>query len=129
MADQGARVDPGDDGHAGGGEKILRSFVRAPVARQGRELADDLTFDERLERFVVSFVRAIIADLRVSQDHDLAGIGRIGEDFLISGNGGIEDDFTRPLDGRTITVALEDGAVFQGEDCGVQVDWIPPGRG
>ena len=60
--------------------------------------------------------------LRVGQYHDLSGIRGIREDFLISGDGGVEDDFARPLHGRTKTLALEDRAVFQGEDCWIQLD-------
>ena len=54
--------------------------------------------------FVVGFVRAVVADLRIGQHHDLPGIGRIGEDFLVAGDRGIEDDFARAFDGRTKTL-------------------------
>jgi hypothetical protein len=52
----------------------------------------------------------------------LTGIGRVSEDLLIAGESGIENDFAGALYGRTKTLALEDGAVFQGEDCGVRQD-------
>ena len=83
----------------------------------------------RLGGFVVAFIRAVVADLRIGENHDLAGIGRIGEDFLIARDGGIENHLTRPLDGRTKTTALEDRAVFQGEDCWVQLGLILQIRG
>ena len=35
----------------------------------------------------------------------------------------------RSFDGRTKTTALEDRAVFQGEDCWVQLGRLPPGFG
>jgi hypothetical protein len=53
----------------------------------------------------------------VGEDHDLAGIARIGENLLIAGEGGVENKFTRALGGRTKAPALEDASVFQGEDC------------
>ena len=66
---------------------------------------------------VVFGVGAVVADLRVGQDDDLAGIGRIGEYFLIAGERRIEDDFAGAFRGRTKTPAFEDGSVFQGQDC------------
>ena len=75
----------------------------------------------RLGGFVVALIRAVVSDLRVGENHDLAGIRRIGEDFLIARDGGIEDHLARSFDGRTKTTALEDRTVFQGEDCWVQL--------
>jgi hypothetical protein len=40
------------------------------------------------------------SDVRVGQRDDLTAIGRIGEDFLVAGQAGIEDDLTRSLTGR-----------------------------
>ena len=99
----------------------LRGFVGAPVARERRELAHHQAFDVRLGGFVVALIRAVVADLRIGEDDDLAGVGGVGEDFLIAGDGGIEDHFAGAFDGRTKTTALEDRAVFQGEDCWVQL--------
>jgi hypothetical protein len=65
--------------------------------------------------------------LGVGQNDNLAGIGRVGEDFLVSGESGIEDNFPAPLCGRTKTPALEDVPVFQGEDCSVQLRLFLPG--
>jgi hypothetical protein len=50
----------------------------------------------------------------------LAGVGRIGENFLIAGHGRIENDLSGSLGGRTKTPAFEDRAVFQGQDRSVQ---------
>ena len=102
--------------------KSLRRLIRAPVAGERRKLAHHQSFDVRPRRFVVGLVGAVVADLRIGENDDLAGIRRIGEDFLIAGDGGIENDFAGPFDGRTKTPALEDRAVFQGENCGVQLD-------
>ena len=67
--------------------------------------------------FIVAIIRPVVAYLRIGEHYDLARIRRIREDFLIARDGGIEYHLTRPLDGRTKTTALEDRAVFQGEDC------------
>ena len=79
--------------------------------------------------FVIAFCGSVVADSGVGEDHDLAGIGRIGENFPIAGEGGVENNLTRPLGGRTKAPALEDASVFQGEDCRVQFrlvlrEWI-----
>jgi hypothetical protein len=55
--------------------------------------------------------------LRIGQDHDLPGIRGVGEDFLISRESGIKDNFAASLGGRTKTPALEDVPVLQGEYC------------
>ena len=105
-----------------GGEELVRLAIGAPVAGHGRELAHDQTFDIGLDRFVILGAGAVVADLGVGEDDDLAGIGRIGEDFLVAGDGCVEDNFTGALGGRTKTPAFEDGAILQGQDCGFQYD-------
>src|SRR5277367_6828663 len=115
MTNQSPGVDSGDDGDATGYQELLCCLVRAPIARKRRKLAHHQTFDIRLGGFAVRCVRAIVTDLRVGEDYDLAGVGRVREHFLITGDRGIENDFTRTFDRRTKTVSLEDCTVFQGE--------------
>ncbi len=121
MADQCSRIDAGDHRDAVTGQKFLGGLVGAPVARKRREFADDQSFDERLHRFVIEIVGAIVANLGIGEDDNLAGIRRIGENLLVAGEAGVENNFPRVFDGRTKTTALEDRAVFQGEDCCAQV--------
>src|ERR1039457_6397101 len=114
---------------AGVGEERIGLGVGAPVARDGGEFADDQAFDVGAIGFVIAFGGSVVADLGVGEDYDLAGIGRTGEYFLIAGEGGVENNFTRALGGRTKAPALEDASVFQGEDCRVQFrlvlrEWI-----
>ena len=130
MAHQRARVEIGDHRDAGcWPRKRVGLLVGAPVAGDGGKLAHHQAFDVGARRFVIVAAGSVVADLRVGEDDDLAGIGRIGEYFLIAGEGGIEDDFAGPLGGRTKTPALEDGAVFQGEDCRVQFRLFLRGSG
>ena len=129
MADQGARVQVGDHRDAGLLEEAVGLVVGAPVAGDGGKLAHHQAFDIRPDRFVVFRAGAVVADLRIGEDHDLAGIGGVGEYFLVSGERGVEDDLAGPLGGRTKTPALEDRAVFQGEDCRVQFRLFLPGSG
>jgi hypothetical protein len=59
--------------------------IGAPVAGDGGEFADDEAFDVGLGRIRYRGAGSVVADLGVGEDDDLAGIGRIGEDFLIAG--------------------------------------------
>jgi hypothetical protein len=129
MAHQRARVQIRNDGHAARVQEFAGHRIGAPVAGQGRELSDHQPFDVRAQAFVIVAAGPIVADLRVGQDDDLAGVRRICEYFLIAGERGIEDDFAGALGGRTKTPALEDRSVFQGEDCSTQVRLFLPGSG
>ena len=118
-----------DDGHAGAGEEGVGRGIAAPIAGDGGKLADHEAFNVRTVGLVVGGAGSVIADLRIGQDHDLAGVGGVGEDFLISREGGVEDNFARSLGGRTKTPAFEDAAVFQGEYCCGQFRLFLRGRG
>jgi hypothetical protein len=91
-------------------------FLGSPVAGHRRELAHHQALDVRAGSLIVLRVGAVVADVRVSEDDDLAGVGRIGEDFLVTGDGRVENDLAGSLHSRTKTGALEDRSVFQGED-------------
>src|SRR5262249_10099849 len=120
MEDKRPGVDTGDHGYAALGHELIYSLCRTPIACERRELAHHEAFYVRLHGFVVDVRGAVIADLRVRQDDDLAGIRRVGEYFLVAGERGVEDDFAGSFYGRTKTSPLKDRAVFQGENCGVQ---------
>ncbi|CAH0318007.1 hypothetical protein SRABI106_04262 [Rahnella aquatilis] len=65
--------------------------------------------------FFISGIGADITDMGISESDNLAGIGRISEDFLITGHRRIEDHFPhcRPFcpDGPTVEL----GSVFQNQ--------------
>ena len=44
----------------------------------------------RVCRLLIIAVGTHIADMRKGEEHDLPGIGGIGEDFLVAGHGGVE---------------------------------------
>ena len=54
-----------------------------------------------------------IADVRIGERDDLAGVGGIGEDFLVSGQRGIENDFASGVALGSDGLAAEDGTVRQ----------------
>jgi hypothetical protein len=55
-------------------EEAVGVLIGAPVGSERREFADDEAFNERLDRLIVVLVRSVIADLRVSENDDLARV-------------------------------------------------------
>jgi len=53
--------------------------------------------------------------MRVGQTNDLARITRVGENFLITGEAGIENDFAAAARDRAGSAAVKDAPVFQSE--------------
>ena len=125
MAHEAAGVDAAPDRNAMFCEKSIGGLIGTPIALYWRELAGDEPFDVRPDRLAVIASRAVVADLGVCKNDDLSGIGWIGEDFLITGEGSIKDDLARTFNGRAKRAALEDRTVFQGEDRCAQPDGPP----
>jgi hypothetical protein len=67
--------------------------------------------------------------VRISQTHDLPGIAGVGENFLISGKAGIENDFAAAARDRACRAAVKDAPVFQREYRGSVLNfgqWVLP---
>ncbi|MCY1546481.1 hypothetical protein D9M68_824790 [compost metagenome] len=60
-------------------------------------------------------VHSGVADVRVRERDDLLAIARIGEDFLVTGERGVEHHFARSLAGSTDGNACKDRAVGERE--------------
>jgi hypothetical protein len=105
----------------------LRGFAGAPVRSDLRELADNQRFDIRASGLFVIEIRADIADVGIGQANDLARIAGIGENFLVTGEAGIENDFAAAARDRAGRAAVKYAPVFEREDCGSMLDfrqWI-----
>src|SRR5207247_7196804 len=74
-------------------EPVYQRTRRAPVRGRRRQLAHHDADDARAVRFDVFGIDAVIADHRRGHDDDLAEIGGVSEDLLISAQIGGEDDF------------------------------------
>ena len=83
----------------------------------GRELADDEALDVGPGGFVICGVGAVVADLGIGEDDDLAGVGGVGGDFLVAGKGSIENDFSLAFAGVPVAVALKGAPVFERKEC------------
>jgi hypothetical protein len=77
---------------------------------------DDESGDVRPPRFDVLLVNAVIADQRIGHGHDLAFIGRIGENLLVARHGGIETNLAARRGGGAEAFAMEHGAIFQSQN-------------
>ena len=61
-------------------------FSIAEVAGNQRQVANNQTLSVNLRGLFIGGVGADITDMRISKSDDLAGIGRISEDFLLTGH-------------------------------------------
>src|ERR1700691_5355432 len=113
---QRARVDIRQHRHFELLQVLLGHLLRAPVPTPFRELAHDQAFDPRTRGFVIFLVGAVVTDLRIGQDNDLPRVGRIGENFLVAGDGSIKNDFAVAFAFGAVAFASEDSPVFQRKD-------------
>jgi hypothetical protein len=55
--------------------------------------------------------------VRIRQAHDLPGVAGIGENFLVTGEAGIENDFAAAARDGAGSATVKDACVFEREDC------------
>ncbi len=72
----------------------------------------------RLFRLFILEVGANISDVRISEADNLPSITGVGENFLISGEAGVENDFAAAARDRAGRAAVKDAPVFQRENRG-----------
>jgi len=120
VTDERPRVDIPDDGDLPPFEILLGGFAGAPVGGDGGELADDEGFDVGVGRFFVEAVGADVADVGISETDDLTGVAGVGENFLVAGERGIENDFAAAARSRAGGTALKYAPVLERENgfCG-----------
>jgi hypothetical protein len=76
---------------------LIERLCGAVIRRLADRCADDEPARRRGGRLDILAVGADIADMREGEGDDLAGIGRVGQDFLIAGDRGVETDFADRL--------------------------------
>jgi len=67
--------------------------------------------------------------VRISQANNLPGVARVSENFLITGEAGIENDFAAAARNRACGASIKDAPVFQREYRGSVLNfgqWILP---
>ena len=117
MADEGAGVDLGDDRDVVVLEVFVGNATRAPVGGVYGKFAGDEAFDVGPGGFVVRGVGAVVADLGIGEDDNLAGVGGIGEDLLITSQRCIENDFSAAFTLGAVAFARKDAPVFERKNC------------
>ncbi len=98
-------------------EVVAERAVGAPVAGQRRRLAHDEAGHARRLRLGVAGRHAVVADVRRRHRDDLAGVGRIGQHFLIAGHARVEHDLAARFAGRAGGDAAIPGAIFESQSC------------
>ena len=96
----------------------MRRFRGPPIRRDLRKLPYHQGLDVRLARLFIVQIRSDIAYVGISQANDLPGIAGIGEDFLISGETGIENDFTAAARRSPRGAPVKKPPVLEREDSG-----------
>jgi hypothetical protein len=108
----------------------LRALRGAPVRRELGKFADDERFDVGTAGFFIFEVRANVSDVRISEANNLAGVAGVGENFLVTGEAGIENDFAAAARDGAGRAAVKDAPVFQRERRGSVLNFgqwfLPP---
>jgi hypothetical protein len=110
-----AGVDAGNRHHAVLAQVIRQAFTRPPAGMQRRQIADHQPGDVVAGRLEILVIAADVANVRIGERDDLAGIGRIGENFLIAGHGGVEDHLADGMAVSTDGFTAENAAVGKRE--------------
>jgi len=97
---------------------LLRRFGRAPIGSERRKLAHHESLDVRLRRFLVVKIGADISNVGISEADNLTGITGIGENFLVTGEAGVENNFSAAARDGAGGAAVKDAPVFQREGRG-----------
>ncbi len=129
VAHQRPRIDVPDHGNLVAVQIQLRGLRRSPIGRDLRKFAHDERLDVRPRGFLIFEVRADISDVRIGQTDNLPGIAGIGENFLVSGEASIENDFAAAARDRARRAAVKEAPVFQREYRGSLLhfgQWVLP---
>lgn len=104
-------------------EVKLRALARTPVRGNLRKLADNQRLDIRPPRLFIFKIRANVPDVRISEANNLPRITWVGENFLITGEAGIENDFAAAARDGARGASVKEAPVFQREDRGSVLDF------
>jgi len=118
MQDQGPGINPGDAHQFVTLHEVLKGIFRQQVGIPWREIPDHHAGYHRRRCFIVDIHGAVIPDMGIRHHHDLAVIGWIGEDLLVSGHRGIEAQLTARLTSETDRFSGDDGPIGEGQFAG-----------
>ena len=101
----------------------LRALRRPPIRRDLREFADNQRLDVWARGLFVFEICANIANVRVSEADNLPRVTWVGENFLVTGEAGIENDFAAAARDGARGAAVKEAPVFQREGRGSVLDF------
>ncbi len=79
----------------------------------GRHPANNKCFEKRLSGLDVFAIDSGISDHRIGHRDDLAGVGRIRQDLLVTRHRGVEDDFAHGLALEAVALTSKNTPVFE----------------
>jgi hypothetical protein len=119
---QGTGVYAGQSDHAAPLHPAIEIALAAPVRGVCGRGAEDRSAGRSLrtaaDLFEVLDIGPGVADVREGEGQDLAHIGRVGQDLLIPGHGGVEDHLAERRADGAAAKALQDGSVREREHAG-----------
>ena len=116
-ARQLACIDIGDGDDAMPAQVGIEWLLRAPVAGQARQIANDQSSGVNLRRLLIDSVAAGVADVRIGERDDLTRVRRVGQDFLVAGDRRVEHHLANGLSLRTNRNTAEQRAISECKNC------------
>src|SRR5580658_339596 len=116
MANQSACVNIAQHGNLELLQIFFRDLLGAPVGADPGKLAHNQSLDVGPRGLGIFVVCAVVADFRIGEDYDLASVRRVGENFLIAGDGSIKNYFPVTFAFGSVAFASEDSSIFQRKD-------------
>jgi hypothetical protein len=94
-----------------------------------REFANDERFDIWAPGLFILEIRANVANVRVREANNLPRVTWVGENFLVTGEAGIENDFAAAARDGARSASVKEAPVFQREGRRSVLDfrqWVLP---
>jgi len=118
VARESAGIEVGDRHRALGQQVLGQRGLAAEIGCCQRQVLDDQAGGLHTVRFGILAAGAIVADVRVRQGDDLLAITGVGQDFLVAGHRGVEDNFANAGAGGANGISDMDRAVCERQDGG-----------
>jgi len=98
-------------------EVELGRLGRTPIRRKLGEFTNDQRLNIGTGGFFIVEIGADIANVGIGQANNLPGVAGIGENFLVTGEAGVENDFAAAARDGAGSAAIKYAPVFE-RDCG-----------